>query len=157
MKKGKLLLLDPVVPGFAQGYAGHGKPQEIRRDDKARRSIGIFGKQSEEFIASYLQNLGFKILELNYKKFFGEIDIIAQKKDLVVFVEVKARKNSQISMLEIVRPSKQKKIILVAKSYIGRHNLYNVTCRFDVALLHIIGDQKPELMYVENAFGEQGY
>ena len=62
---------------------------------------GTFGKQSEDFIALYLQKLGFKILEQNYKKFFGEIDIIAKKNDLVVFVEVKARKNSQIS-IEIV-------------------------------------------------------
>jgi len=144
MIKGKVLLLDPVV-----------KPQEIRGESKTRQSSETFGKQGEEFAASHLQNLGFKILETNYKKFFGEIDIIAQKKDLVVFVEVKARKNSQISMLEIVRPSKQKKIILVAKSYMGRHNLYNVTCRFDVALIHMIDNKKQEFVYVENAFGEQ--
>lgn len=116
-----------------------------------------FGQQSEDFIALYLQKLGFKILEQNYKKFFGEIDIIAQKDDLVIFVEVKARKNSQISMLEIVRPSKQKKIIMVAKSYIGIQNLYDVTCRFDVALLHLIDGQKPELNYIENAFGQKDY
>ena len=118
---------------------------------------GTFGKQSEDFIALYLQKLGFKILEQNYKKFFGEIDIIAKKNDLVVFVEVKARKNSQISMLELVRPSKQNKIIMVAKSYISKNNLYDVTCRFDVALLHLVDGQKPELNYIENAFGQRDY
>ena len=120
-------------------------------------AVNPFGQQSEIFIAHHLRSQGFTILEQNYKKFFGEIDIIAQKKDLIVFVEVKARKNSKISMLELVRPSKQHKIILVAKSYIGRHNLYNATCRFDVALLHIVDNKQPELNYIANAFCENAY
>lgn len=116
-----------------------------------------FGHQSELLVADHLRHQGFKILELNYKKFFGEIDIIAQKKDLIVFVEVKARRNSQISMHELVRPSKQHKIIMVAQSYIGLHNLHDKVCRFDVALLHIIESKQPELTYIPNAFCQGEY
>jgi len=120
-------------------------------------AVNLFGHQSELLVADLLKDQGFKILEQNYKKFFGEIDIIAQKKDLIVFVEVKARKNSQISMHELVRPSKQRKIILVAQSYMGRHNIYQKICRFDVALLHIVNDKEPELTYIPNAFCQGGY
>lgn len=120
-------------------------------------STGRFGKESEQLVADYLSNQGFKILELNYKKFFGEIDIIAYKKDLIAFVEVKARKNSKISLHSLILPSKQKKIIKVAMSYMGSHNIDEKICRFDVALLHLIDGKAPELTYIPNAFSQTEY
>ncbi|HSW76785.1 MAG TPA: YraN family protein [Candidatus Saccharimonadales bacterium] len=119
--------------------------------------INTFGYQSELLVARHLSDQGFTILEQNYKKFFGEIDIIAQKKDLIIFVEVKARKNSQISMHELIRPSKQQKIIKVAQSYMGQHNIYEKMCRFDVALLHIVDNKESMLTYIPNAFCQGEY
>lgn len=120
-------------------------------------STSLFGQQSELLVVKYLQDQGFVILETNYKKFFGEIDIIARKKDLVVFVEVKARKNSKISLLSLVLPSKQKKIIKVAMSYMGKHDLHEFICRFDVALLHVLDGKLPEITYIPNAFCQEQY
>ena len=116
-----------------------------------------FGQQSEQVIAKYLIDQNFLILENNYKKFFGEIDIIAQKDELIVFVEVKARKNSKISLHNLVTHSKQQKIIKVARFFIAsRVNLMNnKTLRFDVALLHVQDHQAPELTYIPNAFGAE--
>ena len=114
-----------------------------------------FGQQSEQLVSKYLIDQNFSILENNYKKFFGEIDIIAQKDDLIVFVEVKARKNSKISLHNLVTYSKQQKIIKVARFFIADRQgaLQNKTLRFDVALLHLQNYQTPELTYIPNAFG----
>lgn len=114
-------------------------------------SRSTLGKDSEDLVAQKLQEEGFKVLEQNYKKFFGEIDIIAQKKDLVVFVEVKARTSPKTSMFELVQPAKQKKIIQVALDYITKKNLDNITYRFDVALVKYQNDIV-EMSYIPNAF-----
>ncbi|MBP6892210.1 YraN family protein [Candidatus Babeliales bacterium] len=116
-----------------------------------------FGQDSELIVSKYLANQRFSILERNYKKFFGEIDIIAQKDDVIVFVEVKARKNSKVSLHNLVPYAKQQKIIKVARFFIAdRHEATrNKILRFDVALLHVQDHQAPELTYIPNAFGLQ--
>ncbi len=116
-----------------------------------------FGQESERVVAKHLVNQGFIILENNYKKFFGEIDIIAQKADLVVFVEVKARKNSKISLHNLVTHSKQQKIIKVAQFFIAeqQEKLHKKILRFDVALLHVQDCEGSKLTYIPNAFGVQ--
>lgn len=113
-----------------------------------------FGQESELIVTRYLQNQNFSILVSNYKKFFGEIDIIALKDNLVVFVEVKARKNSKVSLHYLVPYAKQQKIIKVARCFISENEskMQNKILRFDVALLHLKDGQKPELTYIPNAF-----
>lgn len=116
-----------------------------------------FGQDSEFVVSKYLTDQNYSILERNYKKFFGEIDIIAQKNDLIIFVEVKARKNSKISLHNLVPYTKQQKIIKVARFFIAdrRQITQNKILRFDVALLHFQDHQVPELTYIPNAFGLQ--
>ena len=108
----------------------------------------LFGNAAETAVANLLQVNNFTILEQNYTKFFGEIDIIAQKENIIVFVEVKARNNPKLSMLELITPSKQRKIIKVAREYIAKTNQHCVTYRFDVAL--VCGNNN--ITYIENAF-----
>lgn len=110
------------------------------------------GKESESLVASYLQQNGFIVLELNYKKFFGEIDIIAQNDNLIIFVEVKARKTPKTSMFEIVTRAKQQKIIMVAQEYIAKKNLEHVIYRFDVALVKYQKNNEKKITYIPNAF-----
>lgn len=112
-----------------------------------------FGNISEDFVAEYLIKNGFAIKDRNYRQKFGEIDIIATKKDLVAFIEVKARKTNYFGLSEVITKSKQKKIILTAKYYIAKNKLYNNICRFDVALLQKI-ENSFEIQYIENAFNE---
>lgn len=109
------------------------------------------GKISEELVANLLQKDRFVILKQNYKRFFGEIDIIAKKDDIIVFVEVKARTNPKKSMYELVTPAKQQKIIKVAQEFIAHNNFENMTYRFDVALVKCQGNKK-EISYISNAF-----
>lgn len=114
--------------------------------------MGIFsrfiGAKGENQATLYLKKEGYKILEKNYKTYHGEIDIIAQKGDLLVFVEVKKRKNDQMGKPEeYVSLSKRKKIIFAAKNYTFYNDLVDANCRFDV--ISILGE---EITHIQNAF-----
>jgi putative endonuclease len=110
-----------------------------------------FGNQAEHFVAQELERKGFVIVARNYKKFYGEIDVIAQKKELLVFVEVKVRRSGIEYMAELVPYSKQHKIGLVARTYITQFQITDKICRFDVALV-VADDKGFQLNYIENAF-----
>lgn len=87
---------------------------------------------------------------MNFFCKFGEIDIIASKDDILVFVEVKARKNIIYGYpRESVTTSKQRKIIKTARYYIMKKKYENVQCRFDI--IEIIYEDKI-INHIENAF-----
>ncbi|HSC24975.1 MAG TPA: YraN family protein [Candidatus Babeliales bacterium] len=109
------------------------------------------GKEGELLVARYLQEEGYTIITQNYRKRFGEIDLIAQKNDTLVFVEVKWRRNPLIDPAELIGPSKQKKIISIAKQYLSTHTSLDIVCRFDVALIEETNNSL-ELRYISNAF-----
>lgn len=70
-----------------------------------------FGNWAEKVVCIYLQKQGFKVLVTNYRRPFGEIDVIAQTNDLLVFVEVKARTDTKlIRPTELILASKKKKL-----------------------------------------------
>ena len=110
-----------------------------------------FGNHAETYVTQELKKDGFTILERNYQKLYGEIDIIAQKKDLLVFVEVKVRRTSYVAMQEIITATKQHKIGLVAQEYMVRHKVIDKICRFDVALVQA-KQTDMQMTYIPNAF-----
>lgn len=90
------------------------------------------GKLGEKFAAERLLSDGYAILERNYHTRYGEIDIIAQKGDILAFVEVKTRaKNFLARPCEAVGASKQKKLITSASIYLAA-NSSDKQPRFDV-------------------------
>ena len=112
------------------------------------------GDAGEEYCAKYLKKHGFKILDRNYKKPFGEIDIIALKNELLCFVEVKTRHyNSMTQPYEAVDYRKRQRIIKAAQAYLTEKNI-QMYCRFDVC--EVITDKESlkllNLNYIENAF-----
>ncbi len=109
------------------------------------------GPAGEDAVAISLAKDGFSILERNYRIRGGEVDIIARKKDLVVFVEVKARVFGTSGLSEVVTPTKQKKIIFTAKHFLVRNAIENTTVRFDVALVE---GNDFHITYIPNAFTE---
>ena len=106
------------------------------------------GAIGENQAADYVKKLGFKVLERNFTTKIGEIDIIAQDKNYIVFIEVKKR-----TSLEYGRPSeavnyfKQTKIKQVSQIYLQKNNKLNSYVRFDV--LEILDN---EINYILNAF-----
>lgn len=109
------------------------------------------GKEGELLVAQYLQKAGYTIITQNYRKRFGEVDLIATKADTLAFIEVKWRHDPLIDPAELIGPSKQKKIISIAKEFLSKHNDLEVVCRFDVALVEE-SNNSIKLRYIPNAF-----
>ena len=90
------------------------------------------GKEAEAGACRFLESKGFTILERNYFSRYGEIDIIAQGEEFLIFAEVKARGEKTLAQpKESVTRSKQQKIIRTAKMYLAGHPVA-AQPRFDV-------------------------
>lgn len=108
----------------------------------------IKGTKGEINATTFLKKKKYRILETNYTNSFGEIDIICQDKDFIVFVEVKQKSTLQFGLpREMVDKRKQQKIGRVASAYLKKNRLTDYPCRFDV--VEIIDDK---INYIENAF-----
>lgn len=116
--------------------------------DYTKIKNNIEGTKGEIFAVDFLKKKDFKIVETNYKTKIGEIDIIAQDKNVIVFVEVKRRETLAFGRpIEAVDFRKQSKIRKVAEIYLMSKNKYYSDVRFDV--IEILGD---EINYYKNAF-----
>lgn len=90
------------------------------------------GKLGEDFVLSFLKSKGAKILEKNFKTRRGEIDIVAEEKGRLCFIEVKTRlENSAAEPMEYVDFRKQRKIILAAMEFLAE-NPTDLEISFDV-------------------------
>ncbi len=95
------------------------------------------GEAGEEMAKEYLEEKGYNIIERNYKTTSGEIDIIALKNDLLVFIEVKLRKDANYGYgFEAVDEIKQNKIKSVAEYYYYTKNMLDYQPRFDVVEIY---------------------
>jgi putative endonuclease len=92
------------------------------------------GLQAEDFACDYLEKQGLKLLIKNYYCRCGEIDLIMQDGNEVVFVEVRSRKNTFfMDPLESITLQKQKNIILTATNFLQKQRwLDTVNTRFDI-------------------------
>lgn len=119
-----------------------------RADDD--KSLGAAG---EELAARHLKKMGFAILEKNYRCPLGELDLIARKGPLLVFVEVKTRRSQHYGPPQTaVTMRKQQKIIRLAQLYIKQKKLYDLKCRFDVIAVHWNDDDRPQIKHIPAAF-----
>ncbi len=117
------------------------------------------GDAGEDIVCRYLRDNGYIIVARNYKTRLGEIDIIAESRDTLVFVEVKSRKSSLYSSpREAVNTNKQRRIIAAASEYIERSGSI-LGIRFDVAEVIVrpngISDNGRLIDYIENAFSAE--
>jgi putative endonuclease len=109
------------------------------------------GKAGEDTAARYLEEKGYQILERNFRSRTGEVDIIAQSGETVVFIEVKAWSTLGIEALEQgVNQKKQRRIIETAKYFLLLHRKYRyMTVRFDIIFAAPLG-----ITHLESAFME---
>lgn len=93
------------------------------------------GRAGEEAAVRFLEKNGYRILERNTRSALGEIDIIASEKDVICFVEVRARKGAvhRVEALESVGRTKQDKLSRLAVSYLKKKRWLDRSARFDVA------------------------
>ena len=111
-----------------------------------------FGKAAEESAAVFLKKCGYRIIGRNYKTRFSEIDIVAEDKGVICFIEVKARHSDLFGEpAEAVSPLKQRKISKSAACYLKENSLLERQARFDVlSVLYRKG--KPEFNLIKDAF-----
>ncbi len=107
------------------------------------------GAKGEEVAVSYLKSKGYRIVERNYRIRFGEIDIIAEQGDDLVFIEVKTRSGTLFgSPFESVTKQKQKQLSKVALEYISKQGFHDRPARFDVVGIEL---QKGSEMFQDAA------
>lgn len=111
----------------------------------------LLGQKGEENAVRHLEKSGYKIRHRNWKAGRHEIDIVAEKKDVIVFIEVKTRTdNYQMHPVSAVTKEKQKSIIYAADSYLQRYNI-DKESRFDVITIITSGDNF-DIDHIEDAF-----
>lgn len=112
-----------------------------------------FGGQGEADARSFLEQKGAKILEMNYRRPTGEIDIIARKGRTILFVEVKRRSSLRYGRpAEAVDCAKRGHILRTAALYLQENRLADAPVRFDV--IEILPG---EMRHIENAFDATGF
>jgi putative endonuclease len=90
------------------------------------------GQQAENLALQYLNKQGLSLIETNYRRPFGEIDLIMRDQTTLVFVEVRSRAKSHFgNAAASVTPAKQRRLTLAAQSYLSRYSTIP-PCRFDV-------------------------
>ncbi|HTF82638.1 MAG TPA: YraN family protein [Cytophagales bacterium] len=105
------------------------------------------GKQGEDLASSFLQELGYLIVEKNFRFKRFEVDLIAKVEDVLVFVEVKKRKNPDFGFPEAAVTQKKADMIhQVAVNYMERVQWHG-HIRFD-----IIAISEDEVLHLEDAF-----
>lgn len=109
------------------------------------------GKLGEKMAAEHLRKNGYNILKQNYVFGKAEVDIVAEKNNQLVFVEVKTRQSAYLSDPEYtVSMKKQKQIIKASDAYIKEFDL-DMESRFDIITIVINGQYK-KLDHLEDAF-----
>lgn len=111
------------------------------------------GRMGEQEAAKYLSKHKYKIIQLNFRSKFGEIDIIAKHQGTLVFIEVKTRKNNLYGTPgQAVNKSKQRKIIKTALFYLKMKNIHNENIRFDIVEVWQENNKIKDIHIIPNAF-----
>ncbi len=115
----------------------------------------FLGDRGEQEAARFLRQQGLKILHRGYRTDHGEIDLIALEGDVVVFVEVKARRRGVPA--EAVTPEKQRRLTLAALHFLKKHGLLDQRSRFDVVAIVWHDDgAPPQIEHIRSAFEAVG-
>jgi putative endonuclease len=109
------------------------------------------GSDAERRAAEYLETLGYRILQRNYRCPRGEIDLVAEEGQTLVFVEVRMRTAARYGeAIETITMTKLQRILLTARHWLVKNQAEHRECRFDVVT---VGPDGPSLL--RDAFREQ--
>lgn len=111
------------------------------------------GQKAEKAACIYLKKHGLKLIQANFSAPFGEIDLIMQEKDTLVFIEVRYRKNNHYGgAIASVNLKKQKKIIKTAQLFLIQYPQYQKKPkRFDIVGI-TPKEEKQDFIWIKNAF-----
>ena len=113
------------------------------------------GRRGEAIALEYLKKLGYKLITKNYNcPRYGEIDLIMQDENYLVFIEVRTKSNTLYGTpLETINYEKRRQIEKMARQYLSREKVNPDTfCRFDLIGIVLEKNQDPEIEYIKDAF-----
>lgn len=127
------------------------KKMELKSGGKRNSMHNVkLGRKGERKARWYLRRRWWKILEKNYKSPFGEVDIIAKKREVIAFIEVKTRLTDDYGApSEAVTEQRKRRYIAAAKYYFAGRQI-DCTVRFD-----IIEVFRGRINVIENAFHDK--
>lgn len=129
------------------------KPEKDGKRPKKKHNKRI-GARGESAAATYLDRMGYEIIERNWQCQAGEADIIAIDEGTLVFVEVKTRTNLKKGLpSDAVTPEKRKRYERIAAWYIAQCDYIDMPVRFDVIGILVVNSDRALLRHYVNAFG----
>jgi putative endonuclease len=134
------------------------KPSSKKRKSRAptgrrtyRQSVG---RKAEDIAVEFLRGQGLEILERNFRRRLGELDIVAQEGDTLAIVEVRTRASDQYGgAAASVGPHKQQKLVRAAAQLLQqRGSLAHLRARFDVIVVTDVWTERPQVQWLRQAF-----
>lgn len=111
------------------------------------------GKKAEKLAEKFLRRKGHRLRARNYSCKYGEIDLITQYKNTIVFVEVRSQSSAKWGMpWDNLSRDKKEKVKRTARNYLYKYRLSNKPFRFDFIQLIFDGESAPEIDHIEDAF-----
>lgn len=121
---------------------------------RGRQALGRAGETEAE---RELRRKGYRILARNDRTRLGELDLVAESGDVLVFLEVKSRRaGARHDARQAVDGWKQARMIRLAAHYLARHQIRDRCCRFDVMVCEGDLDRPLAVEHIENAFDVPG-
>ena len=122
---------------------------ELSSGSVARRS----GAKAERKAARFLMLHGYRILERNFRFQHKEIDLIAKKGETIAFIEVKARRNTEIAPMLSVNAAKRRNVISASGLWCAQHGIHKAYLRYDIMEVDL-SKRLPfsGVRHIENAF-----
>ena len=117
-----------------------------------RPSASVTGREGEHLARDFLLRSGFSILAMNYRCERAEVDIVAEEGEVLVFCEVKMRRNDHFGPPELaITQRKQRQLRQAALGYLAEHDIRDRSCRFDVVAIEKEGSRL-EIRHWKDAF-----
>ena len=112
------------------------------------------GRAAEDIAAGFLRAKGFEILERNYSRRLGELDIVARQGEVLVIAEVRTRSSDVYGgAAASVDPRKQQRLVRAASQLLQqRKDLAALRIRFDVLTVSDVSDSHPRIEWIQHAF-----
>ncbi len=102
------------------------------------RERRIIGRCGEERAAEFIAAQGYRVIATNFRRKFGELDLVAEEGGEIVFIEVKTRSGKAYGHpLESITAAKRKRIIRAAAAFLQERGLEDRPCRFDAVAVSI--------------------
>ncbi|NBS41256.1 YraN family protein [bacterium] len=116
-----------------------------------------FGDAGETLAASFLARAGFSILDRQVRTPFGEIDLVCEDGDELVFAEVKTRQSDEFGYPEeAITPAKFRHMVASAEAFLAARGWENRLWRIDVLAIRVLSGADPEIVHLKAVDGPHG-